>query len=110
MPENQYTITKWADETFGKTRSPLRAAIRANEEMAELLKHLSQDEIGPEGTEYYISKIRDEIADIHIVLARVATISGIDIQRAIDDKMQINRARTWKRDGTGHGYHVKDNA
>lgn len=26
---------------------------------------------------------------------------------AIDDKMTINRQRVWRRDGTGHGYHLR---
>ena len=29
-------------------------------------------------------------------------------QAAINAKMAINRARVWKKDGTGHGYHTRD--
>lgn len=31
-----------------------------------------------------------------------------DLRDAIDAKMAVNRAREWKRDGSGHGYHVRE--
>lgn len=32
---------------------------------------------------------------------------GVDLHAEIDRKMAVNRGRTWKRDSTGHGYHVR---
>lgn len=40
-------------------------------------------------------------------LATLANLLGTTLQAEIDKKMAINRAREWKLDGTGHGYHVK---
>lgn len=40
-------------------------------------------------------------------LANVCHQLGTTLQDAIDEKMKTNRARNWKLDGTGHGYHVK---
>lgn len=35
---------------------------------------------------------------------------GYGLWDRIDHKMAVNRARVWKRDGTGHGYHVREKA
>ena len=99
-PETQDSITQWAGATFGDCGTNLRAAIRANEEMSELLRALSVDDNAPDAGA--------EIADVFIVLYRVASRLGVDVHRAIDAKMRINRLRRWSVDGSGHGYHVKD--
>ncbi len=49
-----------------------------------------------------------EIADVVIVLYRLASELGVDLLEEIDHKMQINRARQWHRTGDGHGYHVRE--
>ena len=100
MPETETSIVEWADATFGRTSSNIRVAARANEEMSELLRALSVDENHP--------KAAEEIADIVIILMRVASQLGTTIAAEVDRKMAINRERVWKLDGTGHGYHVRD--
>lgn len=97
MLETQQTIARWAETTFGPATN-LRVAVRANQEMAELLTALAQDEQHPEALE--------EIADIYITLCRVAESLG-DLQAVVQDKMSVNRARTWKKDFTGCGQHVE---
>jgi hypothetical protein len=97
--ETQTSISSWANETFGPAGSNARVAARANEEMAELLRALTADDASP--------KAGAEVADIVIVLYRLATRLGIDLHAEIDRKMAINRAREWKLDATGHGYHVR---
>lgn len=99
MAETQQSITQWADETFGDTTSNLRIAARANEEMAELLRALSVDDEHP--------KAAEECADIVIILYRLLSRLDADLFAEIDKKMQTNRARVWKKDGSGHGYHVR---
>lgn len=98
--ETQESITQWANETFGPPASNMRVAARANEEMAELLRVLSVDD--------HHAKAAEEIADVVIVLSRLASNLSIDLQEEIDKKMSINRQREWKLDKTGHGYHVRD--
>lgn len=99
MAETQYTITDWCDKTFGPISNHVRIAVRANEEMSELLCDLAVDNNHP--------KAAEEIADVFIVLYRLATCLGVDIQEEINRKMSVNRTRQWKLDGTGHGYHIK---
>lgn len=97
MHETQKTISDWANETFGPAQSNIRVAVRANEEMAELLRALSADDNHP--------KAAEEMADVVIVLTRLATSLHVDINAEINRKMATNRNRVWKKDGTGHGYH-----
>jgi NTP pyrophosphatase (non-canonical NTP hydrolase) len=99
MIENQRTISQWADATFGPSGSNARVAARANEEMAELLRALTADDSHP--------KAAEEVADVVIILYRLATRLGVDLHELIVQKMAKNRLREWKRDNTGHGYHVR---
>lgn len=98
--ETQYTVSNWASGTFGTAKSNACIAARANEEMAELLRALTADD------EH--AKAREEIADIVIVLYRLATRLGFDLSSEIDAKMKVNRKRVWKLDGTGQGHHVRE--
>lgn len=98
--ENQNTVSRWAEDTFGPAGSNLRVATRANEEMAELLRALSIDDNHPETGE--------ELADLQIILWRLADKMGLDIRTEVDRKMATNRKRHWERDGSGHGYHTND--
>src|SRR5262245_5026597 len=97
--ENQLSLSEWQEKTLGPAASNVRVAVRENEEMAELLRALTVDENHP--------KAAEEVADIFIVLYRVATRLGVDIHAEIERKMAINRKREWKLDGSGHGYHVR---
>lgn len=100
LKETQLSISEWAEETFGPSGSNARAIARANEEMAELIRHAASDDRH--------SKIAEEIADIVIVLMRVCTRVGASLHDEINKKMARNRIREWRRDGTGHGYHKKE--
>lgn len=40
-------------------------------------------------------------------LDTLAICANFDLRAEVDKKMAINRAREWKLDGTGHGYHVR---
>lgn len=97
--ETQRTIAEWAFQTFGPVRSNASIAARANREMAELLFALSVEDDGDEDA------IGEEIADVVIVLSRLADRIGIDLAEAVDRKMAKNRAREWVLDGHGHGQH-----
>jgi len=98
--ENQISVSNWAGETFGTAGSNAKVAARANEEMAELLRALTADDNHP--------KAAEEVADIVIILYRVASRLGVDLLEEIDKKMTVNRKRKWNLDNTGHGYHVRD--
>jgi NTP pyrophosphatase (non-canonical NTP hydrolase) len=98
--ETQATINRWIDATFGAAGSNLSCAVRANEEMAELLRALDRDDADPEAAE--------EIADIVIILYRLAERFGVDLHEQVDRKMAKNRGRGWRLTGHGHGYHTSE--
>ena len=90
--ETQDSITEWADNTFGRT-TPRAAQDRAIKEMKEFENLITKE------------TIQDEAADIVITLYRVAQEHQFDLLQAVDLKMRINRARTWKSNGDGTGQH-----
>ena len=100
MTESQASISVWATETFGDASSNARVAARANEEMAELLLHLTADDRSPAAIE--------EAADIVIILYRLADRMGKDLLAEVDRKMAINRKREWNVTSCGHGYHKRE--
>lgn len=79
--------------------TPLRAAATAGVSLHHLLVDLAQNDACREAF-YYLQRAV-------CYLCRAATELGVDVQAEIDRKMAVNRARSWKLDGTGHGYHVK---
>lgn len=98
--ESTESIAQWAQDTFGEAKSIARVAVRANEEMAELLRAVTSSQRP--------KVIREEAADVVIVLARLVYLNNGDLWEEVEHKMAINRSRTWKMDGSGHGYHVRD--
>lgn len=81
-------------------RPSLSRAIRAAEELAELIRMLVIDDADPDAAM--------EVADVTIVLAGISAALGVEQSEQIDAKMQINRARRWDLTGDGHGQHIED--
>lgn len=96
--EDQKSITLWGEETFGPAVNPAVLVARARMEMDELMEAV---EAGDQ------AEAALEAADVFILLYRVATVCGFDINEAVDRKMAINRARKWARKGDGTGSHIK---
>jgi NTP pyrophosphatase (non-canonical NTP hydrolase) len=123
--ETQESIGRWAVDTFGgEPGLTPRHCIRLLEEVVELClaQGSTQQEIldSLEGlldhfpaSEFTLScpepdKVLGEMADCAIVLDTLAHRAGIDLQAEKDRKMAVNRARRWRENGDGTGYHVKD--
>ena len=127
--ETQQSIGKWIDETFpGADPATPRKALRVLEELVELclVSGASAQDVDKAvgkalakegavlGTPAWIArgrrpdKIPAEAADVEIVLRGLAQLHGFDLQAEVDKKMAINRARRWKANGDGTGYHVKE--
>ena len=88
--ETQETISAWAEETFGPAGSNLRVAARANEEMAELLRHLSSDPAHP--------KAPEEAADVVIYLDLLCARAGVDLGRAVAEALEHAEVLEHRRD------------
>ena len=74
--ETQASIEAWRVETFGPSKTTVRMAARANEEMAELLRALTVDDANPAAA--------SECADVVIVLYGVASRLGVDLFDEVD--------------------------
>ena len=98
--ETQASVSAWARDTFGVATTNARVAARANEEMAELLRALTVNDFNPDAP--------DEIADVVIVLYRLAERMDVDLHDLIDRKMKVNRARKWSVGPDGCGKHVRE--
>jgi hypothetical protein len=127
--ETSASIAAWQNETFGPAtttrdrvqhsreaminaigaaayrdlsipRPNLSRAIRAVEELAELISALVYDDSDP--------KACMEVADVQIVLAGIPAWHGQEQGDLVDHKMALNRARHWNRTGDGHGQHIKE--
>jgi NTP pyrophosphatase (non-canonical NTP hydrolase) len=122
VSETQETIGRWARATFpgGDDQSP-RHCLRLLEEVVELCraagasKRKILDTITLALRDDLVfrkldppEKIAEEMADVAIVLAVIAHRRGVDLQAEVDEKMRVNRSRTWKSHGDGTGYHVKE--
>lgn len=83
-----------------RPRPNLSRAIRAAEELAELIELLVTDDNA--------AKAPEEVADIDIVLRGIDGAHGVERSDTVDAKMAKNRARRWVMTGDGHGQHVKD--
>jgi hypothetical protein len=70
--ETQKSISQWAEKTFGPVGSNFRVAVRAAEEMVELLRIVSVDGGAAE--------ILVEAADVAIVLSRLADRLGFQVE------------------------------
>ena len=96
--EDQKSITAWGEDTFGPATGPAVLVERAMLEMQELVEAARAGDH---------AEIALETADVFILLYRVATLCGFDVNEAVTKKMQINRGRTWARTGDGTGRHIK---
>lgn len=96
--EDQKSITAWGEETFGPATGPDVLVIRAQQEMEELLEAVRAGDHAEAAL---------ETADVFILLYRVATLCGFEVNEAVARKMAINRGRRWVRKGDGTGSHIK---
>lgn len=87
----QRLIANWANDVF-PDRTVDEAILKMNKEVAEL------DE----------SKFLDagEFADVAILLFDIAYLAGIDIERAIENKMAVNVGRVWRKLEDGTRQHI----
>jgi NTP pyrophosphatase (non-canonical NTP hydrolase) len=111
--ESQWSISMWAEKTFGQLRNFNTVAIRTNLEMGELLRACDAlDNAVRDGKHEAFSKLKAAVAeegvDVIITLMRIFTTLGVDYRQEINKKMMVNRQRKWTLDGNGTGQHVRE--
>lgn len=79
---------------------PTFYAAQANSKMARAFTLLEADPNHIDAMPL-LRECRDLLAGLCVKLVT-------DLAEEVDRKMATNRARVWRKDGTGHGYHVRE--
>ena len=80
----------WYDAGSPKVQSPNNLAMSLAIEAAEVLEHFQW---GDETADS--DALASELADVALYLLQLASISGIDLEQAILDKLALNQDREW---------------
>jgi NTP pyrophosphatase (non-canonical NTP hydrolase) len=80
----------WYDANTPRPQTPRNLAISLSLEASEVLEHFQWGEDAVDRQE-----LAGELADVALYLLQIASISGIDLEQAILDKLQRNYTRTW---------------
>lgn len=85
----------WYDANTPRPQTPRNIAISIMIEAAEILEHFQWN-----GDLTDREALAGELADVALYLLQLASVTGIDLERAIMDKLQVNYTRTWDQDTT----------
>jgi len=80
----------WYAENSPRQQTLRNLAISLSLEAAEVLEHFQWDEDLRDPQEF-----AGELADVALYLLQIASISGIDLEQAIFDKLKTNYQRRW---------------
>ncbi len=79
----------WYTAQSPRPQTPRNLAISLNLEAAEVLEHFQWNE------NYDREALAGELADVALYLLQLASLTGIDLEQAILEKLRINASRTW---------------
>jgi NTP pyrophosphatase (non-canonical NTP hydrolase) len=80
----------WYEGSSARPQTLRNLAISLNLEASEVLEHFQWDE-----TPSRPEQLSEELADVALYLLQIASIAGIDLEKAIVDKLERNYGRTW---------------
>lgn len=80
----------WYDPDSPKPQTPRNLAASLAIEAAEVLEHFQWREEAAVPAE-----LAGELADVALYLLQLASVSGIDLEQAILDKLALNHTREW---------------
>ena len=79
----------WYEPDSPRPQTPRNLAASLAIEAAEVLEHFQwRDEAAPEA-------LAGELADVALYLLQLASVSGVDLEQAILEKLQVNYGRQW---------------
>lgn len=88
----------WYRTDSPRPQSPRNLAISLSLEAAEVLEAFQWGEEA-----FDPDLLASELADVALYLLQIASITGIDLERAILDKLDVNYRRNWDSSETGSG-------
>ena len=83
----------WYDADSKRPQTPRNLAISLALEAAEILEHFQFRE-QPKDRE----ELAGELADVALFLLQLASVTDIDLEKAILDKIEINKTREWNEE------------
>ena len=83
----------WYEADSKRPQTPRNLAISLSLETAEILEHFQFREQAKDTTE-----LASELADVGLYLLQLASILEIDLEKAILDKIEINKTREWDQE------------
>jgi NTP pyrophosphatase (non-canonical NTP hydrolase) len=91
---NRFVRSKgWYAADSKRPQTPRNLAISLALEAAEILEHFQFREQAKDQKE-----LADELADVALYLLQLASVTEIDLEKAILDKIEVNMRREWDQD------------
>ena len=88
---HQFVQSKgWYEPDSPKVQSPRKLAASLAIEAAEVLEHFQWRETSTDPDE-----LAGELADVALYLLQLASVTDIDLEKAILDKLAVNQTRHW---------------
>jgi NTP pyrophosphatase (non-canonical NTP hydrolase) len=86
----------WYDSMSPRPQTPRNLAISLSLEASEVLEHFQwRDKSSADLGNIERAGLAAELADVALYLLQLASITEIDLEKAILDKLKINYDRTW---------------
>jgi NTP pyrophosphatase (non-canonical NTP hydrolase) len=87
----RFVTTKgWYKEDTRRPQTPRNLAISLSLESAEVLEHFQWSDEVKDSKEF-----RGELADVALYLLQLASVTGVDLEKAILEKLETNYGREW---------------
>lgn len=80
----------WYDAGSPRKQSSRNIAISLSLEASEILEHFQWTEQTRD-----IDELSGELADVTLYLLQLARLNGIDLEKAVMDKLAVNYTRVW---------------
>ena len=80
----------WYEQESPRQQTPRNLAISLSLEANEVLEHFQwRDDLKDK------NELASELADVTLYLLQLASVSGIDLERAVLKKLETNASREW---------------
>ena len=83
----------WYEADSKRPQTLRNLAISLSVEAAEILEHFQFQENAKDKNE-----LASELADVALYLLQLASVTDIDLEKAILDKIEVNKTRQWDQD------------
>jgi NTP pyrophosphatase (non-canonical NTP hydrolase) len=87
----------WYEPGTPRPQTPRNLAISLVLEASEVLDHFQWDEEADD-----LGSLSSELADVALYMLQIASVSGIDLEKAILAKLDHNYGRTWDTPAPQH--------